>query len=37
MNPTNASNMTHQHPTWADIPHPNLTSIRQNLTGSDQI
>ncbi len=37
MNPAKPPNITRHHPTWADVALPNLTSVRQNLTGSDQI
>ena len=37
MNLTNPSDMTRQHLTWTDIARPDLPSVRQNLTGSDQI
>ena len=37
MNHNNPPNITQHHPTWADMAHPDLTSVRQNLTESDQI
>ncbi len=33
----NPSNITRHEPTSADMAHPDLTSLTQNPTGSDQI
>ena len=37
MNPADPPNLTRHDPAWADMTHPDLTSLTQNPTGSDQI